>query len=70
MQAERGGIEPALVDATTAQSDKADRILARIASKLSPDLSVEYTVNQLIQEARDPERLATIFTGESSAQRP
>jgi len=25
---------------------------------------VEYTVNQLIQEARDPENLAKIFVGE------
>jgi ataxia telangiectasia mutated family protein len=64
LQAERGGLaEPILADPTVATTEKADRILARVASKLQTDLSVEYTVNQLIQEARDPERLSTIFVG-------
>ena len=31
--------------------------------KLRDDLSVEYAVNALIQQARDPENLARIFTG-------
>ncbi|KAL7420991.1 Serine/threonine-protein kinase tel1 [Cryptotrichosporon argae] len=43
--------------------ERADRILARIRQKLGNDLSVEYAVNQLIQEARDPENLAMIYTG-------
>jgi ataxia telangiectasia mutated family protein len=37
--------------------------LAKIKSKLRGDLSVEYTVNQLIQEARDMDNLARIFVG-------
>jgi hypothetical protein len=41
--------------------EKADRILSKIKGKLRDDLSVEYTVNQLIQEARDVENLAKIF---------
>jgi hypothetical protein len=45
--------------------EKADRILSRIRQKLRGDLSVEYTVNQLIMEARDTESLAGIFTGQS-----
>jgi len=48
--------------------EKADRVLGKIRQKLRPDLSVEYTVNQLIQEARDPENLAKIFVGECSDQ--
>lgn len=43
--------------------EKADRVLARIRQKLRPDLSVEYTVNQLIQEAKDVENLSRIFVG-------
>nr|ODO03836.1 hypothetical protein L204_00175 [Cryptococcus depauperatus CBS 7855] len=45
--------------------EKADRILAKIREKLSKELSVHYRVNQLIQEARDPDHLGAIFTGES-----
>lgn len=49
---------------TSSGHDKAERILARIRQKLGHELSVEYSVNQLIQEARDPEHLAKIFVGE------
>lgn len=44
--------------------DQADRVLSRIRGKLGTELSTEYRVNQLIQEARDPEHLAKIFVGE------
>lgn len=50
--------------ATSASAlEKADRILHKIEQKLRDDLSIEYTVNQLIQEARDVENLAKIFVG-------
>jgi len=39
-------------------------VLSRIRQKLRDDLSVEYRVNQLIQEARDVESLAKIFVGQ------
>jgi ataxia telangiectasia mutated family protein len=48
---------------STTANEKADRVLSKIRQKLRPDLSVEYTVNQLIQEARDPDNLAKIFVG-------
>ncbi|RXK38992.1 hypothetical protein M231_03722 [Tremella mesenterica] len=51
------------INSITAQ-DKADRILARVRNKLRQDSSVEYSVNQLIQEARDVENLSKIFVGE------
>ena len=38
-------------------------MLSRIRQKLRDDLSVEYRVNQLIQEARNVESLAKIFVG-------
>jgi phosphatidylinositol kinase/protein kinase (PI-3 family) len=44
--------------------EKAERVLSRIRQKLRGDLSVEYTVNMLIMEARDTESLARIFVGE------
>lgn len=50
---------------TTSGKDKAERVLARIRQKLGHELSVEYSVNQLIQEARDPEHLAKIYIGGS-----
>ncbi|WWD21232.1 hypothetical protein CI109_105716 [Kwoniella shandongensis] len=43
--------------------EKADRVLGKIRGKLAGDLSVEYTVNQLIMEARDVENLAKIYHG-------
>ena len=50
--------------ATSASArEKADRILGTIRGKLRDDLSIEYTVNQLIQEARAVDNLAKIFVG-------
>ncbi|CED84602.1 ataxia telangiectasia mutated [Phaffia rhodozyma] len=46
--------------------EDADRALQGVRGKLDRSLSVEYTVNQLIQTARDPANLASIFTGWSS----
>ncbi|KAK4700270.1 serine-protein kinase ATM, partial [Phenoliferia sp. Uapishka_3] len=43
--------------------DDADRALSIVRGKLDKSLSVEYTVNQLIQEATSPENLALIFCG-------
>lgn len=42
----------------------ADRALQTVLNKLAPTLSIEYTVNDLIQEARNPKHLAAIFHGE------
>ncbi|ORY28799.1 hypothetical protein BCR39DRAFT_533939 [Naematelia encephala] len=42
---------------------KANQVLGDIRRKLRDDLSVESTVNDLIQQARDPEHLAKIFVG-------
>lgn len=51
-------------DATTASTaDDADRALANVKAKLDKKLSVEYTVNQLIQEATDPRNLSQIYEG-------
>lgn len=47
--------------------DDADRALAIIRGKLDNRLSVEYTVNKLIQEATDPTHLARIFSGQLRA---
>lgn len=57
------GGEPVPPTTSASALEKADRILAKIKSKLRGDLSVEYTVNQLIQEARDMDNLARIFVG-------
>lgn len=43
--------------------DDADRALSIVAEKLDKKLSVEYTVNQLIQQATDPQNLGRIFSG-------
>ncbi|KAK4047357.1 Serine/threonine-protein kinase tel1 [Microbotryomycetes sp. JL221] len=43
--------------------DDADRAFAAVRSKLDNQLSVEYTVNQLIQEATDIGHLARIYFG-------
>lgn len=47
--------------------DDADRALAIVRGKLDDRLSVQYTVNQLIQEATNPSNLARIFSGASRA---
>src|SRR5947208_1692163 len=44
-------------------SELADRALRGVARKLSRDLSVEYTVNELMREAKDTYNLANIFVG-------
>lgn len=61
-RAQGGGRVSAGITSFTAV-EKADRILSKVQGKLRDDLSVEYTVNQLIQEARDVENLAKIFVG-------
>ena len=43
--------------------DDADRALSIVSGKLDTKLSVEYTVNQLIQEAMDPANLSQLFHG-------
>ncbi|GAA5832573.1 hypothetical protein JCM11251_001373 [Rhodosporidiobolus azoricus] len=43
--------------------DDADRALAIVRSKLDDRLSVQYSVNALIQEATNPANLAVIFSG-------
>lgn len=50
--------------------EDADRALTSVRSKLSTALSVEYTVNDLIQQARDPANLGSIFVGCVAAHRP
>lgn len=52
-----------LVQQSATVQEKADRVLSRIRQKLRGDLSVEYQVNELIQEARDVENLSKIFIG-------
>lgn len=44
----------------------AERAINSVARKLDPYLSVEYTVNELINAARDPANLARIFYGRTS----
>ncbi|KAL1411153.1 Serine/threonine-protein kinase tel1 [Vanrija albida] len=56
-----GRVDPGQ-QSTTGQ-DKAEKVLSRIRLKLGRELSVEYAVNQLIQQARDVESLAKIFIG-------
>ena len=63
LQRAQGGGRLDLAQSATVQ-EKADRVLSRIRQKLRDDLSVEYRVNQLIQEATDVENLAKIFVGE------
>ncbi|PWN42375.1 hypothetical protein IE81DRAFT_341431 [Ceraceosorus guamensis] len=41
----------------------AERAISSVMAKLSPNLSVEYTVNDLIQQATIPEHLGVIFHG-------
>nr|GAT47337.1 predicted protein [Mycena chlorophos] len=43
--------------------EEADRALAGVARKLDQTMSVEYTVNELIAEATDPERLGRMWHG-------
>ena len=41
----------------------AERAISSVMAKLSASLSVEYTVNDLIQQATNPDNLGTIFHG-------
>ncbi|KZT55264.1 hypothetical protein CALCODRAFT_357670 [Calocera cornea HHB12733] len=43
--------------------ENADRALKSVADKLDKSLSVEYTVNRLINEARDTWNLSQIYSG-------
>jgi ataxia telangiectasia mutated family protein len=43
--------------------DDADRALSIVRNKLDIRLSVQYSVNQVIQEATDPRNLSCIFSG-------
>ncbi|GAA6019897.1 hypothetical protein JCM11491_004857 [Sporobolomyces phaffii] len=43
--------------------DDADRALSIVRNKLDTRLSVQYSVNQVIQEATDPRNLSCIFSG-------
>jgi ataxia telangiectasia mutated family protein len=45
--------------------DDADRALAIVRNKLDTRLSVQYSVNQVIQEATDARNLSAIFSGET-----
>jgi ataxia telangiectasia mutated family protein len=45
-------------------AEAADRALSTVARKLGTNLSVEYTVNELLAEATDPFHLANMFPGE------
>lgn len=53
------------IDMASGTADEAaDRALTGVARKLDKAMSVEYTVNELIAEATDPMRLATLWWGE------
>ncbi|KAJ7442296.1 hypothetical protein FB451DRAFT_1440423 [Mycena latifolia] len=52
------------IDMASGTADEAaDRALTSVARKLDKAMSVEYTVNELLAEATDPMRLATIWYG-------
>ncbi|KZP09916.1 hypothetical protein FIBSPDRAFT_922456 [Athelia psychrophila] len=52
------------IDMSSGTADEAaDRALSSVSRKLDKNLSVEYTVNELIAEATDIANLATIFPG-------
>jgi ataxia telangiectasia mutated family protein len=61
----RTGLGGIGIDMASGTADEAaDRALTGVARKLDKAMSVEYTVNELIAEATDPMRLATIWWGE------
>lgn len=62
MRRAQGGRPDPLQQSNTGQ-DKAERVLGHIRFKLSKELSLEYKVNVLILDARNPEYLAKIFIG-------
>jgi serine-protein kinase ATM len=55
-------VMPSAAVVDTAQMS-ADRAVETVMSKLSSALGIEYTVNGLIQDARDPRNLGAIFHG-------
>ncbi|KAJ7760552.1 hypothetical protein B0H16DRAFT_1415528 [Mycena metata] len=60
----RTGLAGIGIDMASGTADEAaDRALSGVARKLDKAMSVEYTVNELIAEATDPMRLATIWYG-------
>ncbi|KAJ7612476.1 hypothetical protein DFH06DRAFT_1274623 [Mycena polygramma] len=60
----RTGLGGIGIDMASGTADEAaDRALTGVARKLDKSMSVEYTVNELIAEATDPMRLATIWWG-------
>ncbi|KAF7356584.1 Serine/threonine-protein kinase Tel1 [Mycena venus] len=60
----RSGLGGIGIDMASGTADEAaDRALTGVARKLDKAMSVEYTVNELIAEATDPMRLATIWYG-------
>lgn len=54
-------VDPDLIRDST--DEDADRALTSVRIKLDKSLSIEYTVNDLIQQARDPANLGSIFVG-------
>lgn len=54
-------MDPDLIRDST--DEDADRALTSVRIKLDKSLSIEYTVNDLIQQARDPANLGSIFVG-------
>ncbi|KAL4065878.1 hypothetical protein V8B97DRAFT_1932474 [Scleroderma yunnanense] len=51
------------LDLKSGTDEAADRALSAVARKLDKSLSIEYTVNELIAEAKDTVNLATIYHG-------
>lgn len=51
------------LDMKSGSAEAAERALRSVARKLDKSLSVEYTVNELIAEAKDIVNLATIYQG-------
>ncbi|WRT69110.1 uncharacterized protein IL334_006094 [Kwoniella shivajii] len=66
LQRAQGGGRVDMISNDANVQEKADRVLGRIKGKLGTELSVEYTVNMLIQEARNVEFLAKIYHGWAS----
>ena len=58
------------IDGSETVVQGAERAIKSVARKLDGSLSIEYTVNELIVQARDPKNLSCIFVGESSYVRP
>ena len=55
------------IDMASGYADEAaDRALSAVTRKLDKTMSVEYTVNELINEATDLRNLALMYTGKHS----